>query len=66
MPPIHRSSLEGLLAWRCGYATGLRVALTMLAECTDPKGRIRREVKSATVEAREAWRESGRPRFRPD
>jgi len=52
-------SLVGALAWRCGYATGLRVAMTMMNECKEPMERIAREVKGATVEAQQAYREGG-------
>lgn len=50
------SSLESMLAWRCGYATGLRVALRMLSECNDPPSRIKRELHGAMAEARDAYR----------
>lgn len=52
-----QDSLESLLAWRCGYATGLRVALRMMDECNDPPGRIKREVRSAMVEAGRAYKQ---------
>ena len=52
-------SLEGALAWRCGYATGLRVALRMMRDCNDPPGRIKRELHSAMVEAQQAHRDAG-------
>ena len=49
------ASYESLLAWRCGYATGLRVALRMLNECNDPPSRIKRELHGAMTEASSAY-----------
>lgn len=46
------ASLQGLLAWRCGYATGLRVALQMMRDAKDPPARIQRELDAAMVEAK--------------
>lgn len=53
-------SLVGALAWRCGYATGLRVAMRMMNECNDPMGRIRREIENSMLEASKAYKEGGR------
>lgn len=55
------TSLEGLLAWRCGYATGLRVALRILGEAKEPERRIHREIHASIVEARGLYLE-----VRPD
>lgn len=56
-----RRSFEGLLAWRCGYAAGLQAALEMMRHAQDPEGRIEREFRSATAEARAVWTEVGEP-----
>lgn len=59
-------SLEQLMAWRCGYASGLKAALAMVAESKDPTSRIEREVQAATAEARAAWKDLGEPQLRRD
>jgi len=58
------ATLEGLLAWRCGYAMGLRVALQLMQQCDDPPARILREIQAATAEAQGA--EQHRPSLRLD
>lgn len=57
------ASLEGMLSWRCGYATGLRVALRLMREAKDPPRRIKSELRSAMVEARDSYREMPAPRL---
>ena len=62
----YRRSFESLLAWRCGYASGLHAALTMLQQSTDPAAHIKRAFSAATAEAQQQWAQLGRPSIQRD
>jgi len=52
-----RPNLEGLLAWRSGYATGLYTALELLRSCKHPSARVQREIRHAVHELRRLSRQ---------
>ena len=53
---------ESMLAWRCGYAAGIRSAIAIIATCDDPRGRLEREFDSVAHENRELWKQADGPR----